>query len=497
VARLLRFAAAMRLGSPARAHRRSGRARWFWFGLAATTLVFGYGLRSTYLSDRGAAPIPMPLAAAAPILRTYGSAAAPFSLREGSDIDQRRWTAWVAGRDRDIRERLERGDEESIVNLWLFGTSFTSRARATADRLQALGGRSSAALLLGRADDLVAGMTNPGTNERLRTARHVLERAGIRVARPSGRLDTARFLFLVRDRMTTDVARLRRERSAAERTGDTPAAMDAYASYYRKRGLSTDASLLAAYSIERALDVAARTKLFAPASISRVAIVGPGLDFVDKAEGHDVYPPQTLQPVAIVDSLRRLGLEGGDLEIAAFDINPRVLEHVQSAVAQARSGRGYVVHLPLDGDDLTHSWHPEFVGYWNRFGDRVGVPVPAITVPTEAEGTRVRAVTIRPDLMQQLRPINMNVVLQRLAPRALSRPFDLIVATNILVYYSEAEQALAFANMLSMLRDGGAILTNTVSLPVRVDGLSPPTPVDVVFDQQSNGDTLFWFTRER
>jgi chemotaxis methyl-accepting protein methylase len=49
-------------------------------------------------------------------------------------------------------------------------------------------------------------------------------------------------------------------------------------------------------------------------------------------------------------------------------------------------------------------------------------------------------------------------------------PFDLIVATNVLVYYSPFEQALALANIASMLRDGGWLLSNTV-LP-EVAGLS-------------------------
>jgi hypothetical protein len=32
--------------------------------------------------------------------------------------------------------------------------------------------------------------------------------------------------------------------------------------------------------------------------------VGPGLDFADKQEGYDFYPLQTIQPFAVIDSLR-------------------------------------------------------------------------------------------------------------------------------------------------------------------------------------------------
>ena len=48
--------------------------------------------------------------------------------------------------------------------------------------------------------------------------------------------------------------------------------------------------------------------LLKPGAVRRVAIVGPGLDFADKDVGFDIYPQQTLQPFAVLDSLKRLGL---------------------------------------------------------------------------------------------------------------------------------------------------------------------------------------------
>jgi hypothetical protein len=35
------------------------------------------------------------------------------------------WPAWVRERDRVVRERLGRGEEDAVVNLLFFGTSFT------------------------------------------------------------------------------------------------------------------------------------------------------------------------------------------------------------------------------------------------------------------------------------------------------------------------------------------------------------------------------------
>jgi hypothetical protein len=41
-----------------------------------------------------------------------------------------RWPGWVRRRDEAIRARLNRGDEDSIVNFWLYGTSFTALPRS-------------------------------------------------------------------------------------------------------------------------------------------------------------------------------------------------------------------------------------------------------------------------------------------------------------------------------------------------------------------------------
>ena len=65
--------------------------------------------------------------------------------------------------------------------------------------------------------------------------------------------------------------------------------------------------------------------------VHRVAIVGPGLDFTDKAEGYDFYPVQTIQPFALADSLMRVQLAAPDLTISTFDLSPRVNAHLSAA----------------------------------------------------------------------------------------------------------------------------------------------------------------------
>jgi hypothetical protein len=78
--------------------------------------------------------------------------------------DEAKWTAWSRRQDKAIRARLEQGDLDSMVNLLLFGTSFTKQPRIAVERISEV---SKAGILRTRVDDLVAGLRSPGDNERL------------------------------------------------------------------------------------------------------------------------------------------------------------------------------------------------------------------------------------------------------------------------------------------------------------------------------------------
>ena len=94
---------------------------------------------------------------------------------------------------------------------------------------------------------------------------------------------------------------------------------------YSDRGLSSDTRLTADFALDKAIEAIAAKGTLAPSSVRRVAIVGPGLDFTDKAEGFDFYPQQTIQPFALVDSLGRFGLGQPDaIRVTTLDLSPRV-----------------------------------------------------------------------------------------------------------------------------------------------------------------------------
>ncbi len=238
----------------------------------------------------------------------------------------------------------------------------------------------------------------------------------------------------------------------AQRTAD-----GSRAEVFRDRGVSLDTTILPNSGLEEALLDMKSRGLLSKGGVARVAVIGPGLDFADWDEGFDYYPQQTLQPFAIYNALSKLDLaKSGNLEIAVFDISARVLDHLERARDRANRGEGYVIQLPRSP---ARHWTPEAINYWQAFGDAVGTGVPAIQPPEPLAGVDSRAVRIRADVVLSCQPVDLNIVLQRLNLPAEER-FDLIVATNMFVYYDTFQQTLALGNVAAMLKPGGFLLSN-------------------------------------
>jgi hypothetical protein len=435
--------------------------------------------------------VAIPFADARPILATHQDLL-PAALKGKAGIElEAAWPAWVSQHNADIRARLERGDEDSLVNFWLYGTSFTTLPRATERDIARLSSRDKIAeLLKGRLDDLVMAIASPGANDRLRFARQVIERHTINPGTEAGRDQTRAYLVELRSRVIAENDRYRQAARSATLLPDTVEKLNAYSTMYRDRGLSSDTSLRPGFAIETTL--AAMKSSGRLGAVRRIAIVGPGLDFSDKAEGYDFYPQQTIQPFGVLDSLIRLGLtRAGDVRVTTFDLSPRVNQHLESARRRAERGDPYVLQLPLDMNDPLHEWHPALVNYWRQFGDQIGVGVSPIAPPRGTEGVRVRAVQVGPAVVTSIVPRDVNIVLERTD----DEPFDLIIATNVLVYYDMFEQSLALANVARMLRTGGFFLTNYAVSPLPPMEREPSLVTPVFWDRQRNGDTLFWYQR--
>lgn len=459
------------------------------------------------LSAQNSSPriVYIPYADAQPILVALADEL-PAELKNASDSQRLAlWPEWVKRQDAEIRARLAQGDEDSIVNFLLFGTSFTRQARVTDKELMRLAPQAERAssgdstpaslgpVLHARLEDLIKALAAPGSNERLLFARRVLNQKGHDVATAAGRASAKQYLLVSLARVLSEQASYARALVSARQLGDPSEEFAERSRLYRDRGLSLDTSLLPNFALEESLKAMLARGLLAGSSVRRVAIVGPGLDFTDKQEGYDFYPQQTVQPFAVVDTLLRLGLSKADgLEVTTLDISPRVNAHLKGARERARRGIGYTVQLPRDPD---RRWKPEAVRYWQGFGDQIGMGVPPVPVPTGVSKLDVRAVRIRPNVVAQVRPGDLNIVLQRWDGRDAGA-FDLIIATNIFVYYGLFEQSLALTNVQHLLRPGGFLLTNNVLLELPSSQMHSVDYQTVVYsDRPDDGDHIVWYRR--
>ena len=134
------------------------------------------------------------------------------------------------------------------------------------------------------------------------------------------------------------------------------------------------------------------------------------------------------------------------------------------------------------------------MGFWKKFGSRIGDETSLKLSPPD--GVDLRAARIRPELVSSLDVRDLNIVMERLALLADEDPFDLIVATNILVYYSVFEQSLALANLASMLRPGGLLLSNNVLVELPTTPLRAVGDTRVIYsDHPDDTDDIVWYRR--
>jgi hypothetical protein len=231
---------------------------------------------------------------------------------------------------------------------------------------------------------------------------------------------------------------------------------------FKDRGISLDTNLWPDFLIDVHLRHMMDAGLLKPGAVKRVAIVGPGLDFSNKEDGSDFYPPQTNQPFAVLDSLFRLGLaDPKTIELYTLDISPEVTSHVQHARKQAIAGIPYILQLPWKAAaPLSPEYRSHFIEYWQSLGSNIGEPIAPIVVPgTIAAVTQTKAVKIRPEIVRRIQGLDLNVVCQHLELPEDQR-FDLVIGTNVFLYYGLFDQLLLRSNIALMLRPGGFLLSN-------------------------------------
>jgi len=237
----------------------------------------------------------------------------------------------------------------------------------------------------------------------------------------------------------------------------------------------------------------------APASIHRVLVVGPGVDLASPHLGA-LAPVAIYQPFELLDALRRHKLAAPDCEVDALDVNPNVLRVLDAARAGATAGKPMELalfrgagagRLVLDGveDYLARL----FSSYADAPGFARGPEQPALSPdvalraaaevrrnysvafaraggPDAAERAQLekmvrrielearvawRAIALPPAAVLAVHPLLGDVVTDRFAE---DDRYDLVLCTNVLVYFPPALQQLALLNLRRVTKRGGVLI---------------------------------------
>lgn len=416
--------------------------------------------------------------------------AVPTELRSGADATS--WLRWSQATDRSIRKRLEQGEEDTLTNLLRFGVTFTKEYRIDNVYLARYG---QSDLVDGfakrRARDLVRTLAQPGASEGIRHMRLFLEKKGFSFQTPAGRKKIEAHLLQnlarMRDEFVTYAAKLK--------TATPQQASELYA----ERGISLDTNLWPDFALHQQLERMVTERLLKPGSIRRVAIIGPGLDFANKELGNDFYPPQTIQPFAVIDSLAQLGLADPEkVDLYTFDISSSVNLHIARVLERARAGQPFVVQLAWDKTvPRSQTYLAGFTPYWKALGGKIGSAVSPLPVPAVvSEQVMIRAVKIRPSVLLRVVPVDTNIVFQSV-PLSPADKFDLVIGTNIFVYYGPFEQSLARANVSAMMKPGAFLLTNDLLSDAVPSGLMKPTEARTTLSTQpAIHENMYCYRRE-
>jgi hypothetical protein len=309
------------------------------------------------------------------------------------------------------------------------------------------------------------------------------------VTTPGGRSTAVEYLFTNVARVREEAAKLASDLEAARNATDSTAGFAERSRIFRERGLAGDSSVLTQFAVDRAICGLRDRGFLSNRPVTRVAIVGPGLDFADKQEGFDFYPPQSLQPFTLIDSLLRCELASrSSLRITTLDVSPRVNAHLRAAVSRA----SYRPVFPWNTDA---GWTDEAAAYWKRAGDHIGVASTVDTTPL-LPGVRARGVTVAPEVVRTIRPLEASIVSDRI-DLGDSERFDLVVATNVLLYYDTFEQTLALDGIAAMLRPGGVLLTNDAVLEVPEIPMRSQGYVSVAFSNRpGDGERVVFYVKK-
>lgn len=385
---------------------------------------------------------------------TWGDVQPLHKRLSGHDLSATSFDAFIDRTSRRNAARVTAGDLDHLVFYLLQSTSFTKlppiepalSAKALVDSLS--------------ASDRVAFLDN-GKVDQSRVPAPVRERAAAfdraldstsKDPRLSYFRELARTALPKKEREAALLREYLRamkfvyEKEFVAPKSSSPAA--AIADLYRTRGLSTDTAVEAGYLVHQGLAV---VKALEPSRrITRVLIVGPGMDLAPRTALDEAGPPESYQPWAVIDALLSLKLSDvGELQVVAADINPRVVAHLERARSSPPTLTLFTQLRESGGVTLT----PDYKEYFGQLGQALAGGKQS----AEVKGGHLRKTfTVGAAPARALTAASLDVVTQRLT----DAPFDLVIATNLLPYFDDVELMLAMSNVAAMLAPQGVFLHN-------------------------------------
>lgn len=193
--------------------------------------------------------------------------------------------------------------------------------------------------------------------------------------------------------------------------------------------------------------------------VNKVLIVGAGLDFVPFGF-MTAAPSQIQEPFLVMDAvLNYFAVSLDDLNIDVADINPRVIQHLESAKERTQHGEPYslflhwdqqsdvkgdppVAHVPLrDRTQINReekTYHSRFLNsiYYTLYWDRVDLD---------------------PQALSHIHPRQCDIVNDAAGD---AEHYDLIIMLHVGHYLDNTERMMALDNMSHALRPGGLLFTD-------------------------------------
>ena len=200
---------------------------------------------------------------------------------ELKEPNEGKWKNWAQREDNVVRTRLEQGALDSMINLLLFGTSLTTHPRVIT--MNDVGDP----VVQARVTDLVKALRNPGNNERIIFLRNLVRKRGVDPASYAGYEQTKDFVLENLRRVVQEQNTIREQVDQAARETNQETGLSERSRVFRDRGISLDTTILSSFGIDGAVRDMADRAVLPKGSITRVAVIGPGLDFTDKGFGYD------------------------------------------------------------------------------------------------------------------------------------------------------------------------------------------------------------------